>query len=504
VDRSASRPSLAPSAWWLASLVLVLHVGTAGRYGYFGDELYYLACARRPAWGYPDLGPASIALLRAWTGLVGTSLVAIRIVPAIASAVTVLLTALLARRLGGEARAQTIAALAVAVGPGFLIVGHYYSMNAFDPVCWSLAALALMRALGDGRPASWAMLGLVLGVGMLNKLSFLWLGGGIALALAVTQPGLYVTSGPWIMAAVAAAVTAPMIVWQTAHGWPTLEFVRNVLAYELAPVPVTTFFRNQALLVHPVVMPIAVLGLVRLLGGPAIVCGITYLTSLALLLGVGTSRAYYLLGAYPPLLAAGAVWLERLAARRAWPWLPPATGALVLAGGLATLPLAVPVLPVDRLIAYVQAIGFRNPQEDLRVTGDLPGHFANMCGWPEIVADVESAAAELSRPSRAVVLADDYMEAGALEELGRAVGLPPVVGTHDSWAMWPAPLAAPEQVILVGAIADRAFTWFDDVRIVGRIACTHCLPWRAGRAIAIGSGLRTSFATVLAEARHFD
>jgi 4-amino-4-deoxy-L-arabinose transferase-like glycosyltransferase len=118
VDRSASRPSLAPSAWWLASLVLVLHVGTAGRYGYFGDELYYLACARRPAWGYPDLGPASIALLRAWTGLVGTSLVAIRIVPAIASAVTVLLTALLARRLGGEARAQTIAALAVAVGAG--------------------------------------------------------------------------------------------------------------------------------------------------------------------------------------------------------------------------------------------------------------------------------------------------------------------------------------------------------------------------------------------------
>lgn len=504
MERPPSRPPLAKSVWWLAAAIVALHVVTAERYGYFGDELYYLACTRRLAWSYPDLGPASIALLRAWTAIAGTSLYALRIVPALASGATVVLTACLARRLGGGAVAQTIAGLALAIGPGFLIVGHYYSMNAFDLVCWSLAALALGRALDDGRARSWVWLGIAIGVGIMNKLTVVWLGAGIALALALTQPGLLMGAGPWLAVAVAGAITAPMVAWQVSNGWPTVEFVRNVLAYKLAPVALGTFVRNQALLVHPVALPLALVGLVQLLGGPAAVFGITYLTTAALLLGVGTSRAYYLLGAYPPLLAAGAVVLERVAARRRWSWLPGVVAALVVAGGAVTLPLAVPVLPVDRLIAYVQALGFHSPTEDLRVTGDLPGHFANMCGWPEIVADVESAAATLTAPSRAIVLADDYMEAGALEILGRAAGLPPVVGTHDSWALWPAPLDTPEQVILVGTIAEHGSTWFDDVRIVGRIDCTHCLPWRSGRAIAVASGLRTSFATMLAEARHLD
>ncbi len=488
--------------WGLAAVVLVVHVATSGRYGYFGDELYFLACTRRLAWSYVDLGPASIALLSAWTAVAGSSLVAIRIVPALAAVTTVVVTALLARRLGGGAAAQAIAALAVVIAPGFLVVDHYYSMNALDPAIWALAALLLLHALDDGRAGAWIALGVVLGLGLLNKLTVTWLGVGIAAGLAITRPRVLATAGPWVAGAIAALTAVPILVWQATHGWPTVEFIRNVLAYKLAPVPLGAFVRNQALLVHPLVFPIALVGLVRLLAGPAAALGVVYLTSAALLCGIGASKAYYMLGAYPPLIAAGGVAIE--AAARRWRPLSAAVSTALVVGGLASLPLAVPVLSVDGLLAYQRALGFSAPTEDRRVTGELPGHFANMHGWSEIVGHVRAASAGLAPGDGTVVLSDDYMEASAIEELGSAAGIPPVVGTHDSWAMWPSPTDAPARVVLVGTIAERATAWFDDVRVVDRIACTHCLPWRVGRPIAIASGLRVPFSTVLAEARHFD
>jgi hypothetical protein len=502
VDGPLTRATpLAASVYGLAGGLLALHVATSARYGYFGDELYFLACARRLAWSYVDLGPASIALLRAWTAIAGSSLTAIRIVPALAAALTVLVTALLARRLGGGPVAQTIAALAMVIAPGLLVVGHYYSMNALDPALWALAALAFLHTRDDGL-VPWIALGVVLGVGMLNKLSVAWLGAGLALGFVLTCPRVFAEAGPWVAAAITGVAVVPIVGWQMAHGWPTVEFVRNVLDHKLAPVPLVSFVRNQVLLIHPLVFPIAAIGLVRLLSGAGAALAVAYLATAALLYGIGASKAYYMLGAYPPLVAAGAVVVEQAARRR--PWIPGALATVLVVGGLASLPLALPVLPVERLIAYQQALGFTPPTEDKRVTGALPGHFANMHGWPEIVADVKAASASLATPGRAIVLADDYMEASALEQLGRAAGLPPIAGTHDSWAMWPPATDAPAEVVLVGRIADQASAWFDDVRVVGRIDCTHCLPWRVGRPIAIARGLRVPFATVLAQNRHFD
>jgi hypothetical protein len=43
---------------------LLVHLLTNGRYGYFRDELYYIACARHFDFGYVDQPPLSILLLR--------------------------------------------------------------------------------------------------------------------------------------------------------------------------------------------------------------------------------------------------------------------------------------------------------------------------------------------------------------------------------------------------------------------------------------------------------
>ena len=80
-DRPQLRPVSTASAVALVVLplaALVLHLAFAHGYGYFRDELYYLACTRHLAWGYVDQPPLSIGLLWIVTHTLGTSLPAIR------------------------------------------------------------------------------------------------------------------------------------------------------------------------------------------------------------------------------------------------------------------------------------------------------------------------------------------------------------------------------------------------------------------------------------------
>src|SRR5258708_6846604 len=82
---------------------LLVHILTNGRYGYFRDELYYIVCGQHLAFGYVDQPPLSILLLRLSQVLLGSSLFAIRLLPALAGAAAVAITGLIAGGLGGRA-----------------------------------------------------------------------------------------------------------------------------------------------------------------------------------------------------------------------------------------------------------------------------------------------------------------------------------------------------------------------------------------------------------------
>ena len=131
----------------LALFKLALLVWCATSYGYFRDELYYVACARRLAWGYVDHPPLSIALLAVVTKVYGQSLLSMRIVPAAAGALTLLLTARLARLFGAGTLGQGLAALSTLVAPALLGIDSVYSMNALESVFWTLTAGLVARAV---------------------------------------------------------------------------------------------------------------------------------------------------------------------------------------------------------------------------------------------------------------------------------------------------------------------------------------------------------------------
>ena len=169
----------APLAWslliGLALVRMALYLFSSGplAYGYMSDELYYLEGADRLAWGYVDHPPLSLALLKLVRGVLGDSLLALRLAPALAGCGTLILTASLARELGGGRTAQGLAALAALVAPVYLALTGFYSMNAFEPLLWTAAALLVARIINGADARYWLLLGAVLGLSLLNKISTL-------------------------------------------------------------------------------------------------------------------------------------------------------------------------------------------------------------------------------------------------------------------------------------------------------------------------------------------
>jgi hypothetical protein len=497
------RPPLARGALALVALgLLALHAAFLTRYGWFRDELYYLSCAKRLAWGYVDQPPFSIAVLALVRSLAGESLAAFRLTAALAAAVLALLTALIARELGGRRFAQVVAALAIALAPIGLGVGHIYSMNVIDLCFWALGTLLGLRAIAGAQPRTWLALGLVLGLGLLNKWSVLWLGAGLGVAL-VLSPGrrALATPWPWLAAALAGALFAPNVLWEVRHDWATLEFVRNASAHKMRAIEPLAFAINQLVVLGPGAAPLWMGGLVASLSPRRAAwrpLAVVWLVTVVILFANGSARAEYLALSCPALFAAGATWWEgrgRLA-RVTVPAL-----AIVLAVPLA--PLALPCLPPPAFASYQRALGLAPRSEERHRMGTLPQHYADMFGWPELADSVARVAAKLTPAERsaAIVVVDNYGEAGALERFG-AGRLPRIACQHNNWFYWP-PAWDGAVAIFVGRDSEEVAGEFRSVEVAGRAGHPLAMPYEQNLPIVIGRGFGPDFREAWAHGKHF-
>src|SRR5882762_7344019 len=171
---------------FFSAVALLTHLLTNGRYGYFRDELYYIACSRHLGFGYVDQPPFSILLLRLSQLLLGDSLFAIRLLPALAGAAIVALTGMIAREMGGRAWAIALACAGSLCALFNLAVGNFFSMNAFEPLFWMGAVYLLFRIINGGSPTLWLWFGVLLGLGIENKHSTVFFGVGIFAGLLLT------------------------------------------------------------------------------------------------------------------------------------------------------------------------------------------------------------------------------------------------------------------------------------------------------------------------------
>src|SRR6202022_2293205 len=111
---------------------LLFHCYFNNRYGYFRDEFDYMSCGDHLAWGYVDQPPLIPFLIHICRALLGDSLRSIRFIPALASSVLVIQTAILAREFGGRRFALLLSAVTILIAPQYLSDGSLLGTNRLE------------------------------------------------------------------------------------------------------------------------------------------------------------------------------------------------------------------------------------------------------------------------------------------------------------------------------------------------------------------------------------
>ena len=509
-DERAAWRVLVPIA--CVALIVEWLPGVLGPYGAFIDEFYYLACAAHPAWGYVDHPPLSIAMLAVIRWLAGDSLLVLRFVPAALAASVAIATGLLARRLGAGAFGQALAALGMVTAGVPMVMFSFYSMNALDVLLWTLLFHVLVGIEEDERPGRWILFGVILGLGFLNKHTILLLPFSLVPAMLLTPARRQLVRPAFGLGLLVAAVIAlPNVLWQVAHGWPSLEFYRNADLLKNYPTPPLDVLVQQILFMNPGAFLVWLAGLVFLLGrgqeGRLRHLGIAYLLLLAMLMVGQRSRPDRLTPMYPLLFAAGGVALEQLARRRRLGWLRPATIGSVVIGGLVFAPVGIPLLPPSLVSSYGARLGIV-PQIEAGAgkRSPLPQWSSDRLDWQLFVDDVARVVQRLPAPERAhtAILAPSYGQAGALELLGRGHHLPPVYSGHNNYSLWGPPPDSVTTLVVVGFSEDKLRRAFAQVEFAGMHRCERCTPWRDEMPIWIARERTRAMAELWGALRHFE
>jgi hypothetical protein len=458
----------------LALAKLVFHLATAGRYGIFRDELYYLACSEHLDLGYVDQPPL-IAFV-AWIArhLFGESLIGLRLLPALAGAATVWLTGKLTREMGGGVFAQALAALAIIAAPLFLLLNHWLTMNAFEPLIWLGCVWCIVRAINQGDPHYWLGFGLLLGLGMENKYTTAFFALAVFVALLLTPQRRFLSNAwIWIGALAALLIFLPNLIWLIRHDFPFLELMHNIrgTTRDVVRGPVA-FIADQAMLLNPIAFPLWLGGLGWLFlnrdGSRYRILGWVYLLMLVAFMAM-KGKNYYISAAYPMLFAAGAIAFEKMT-RAKGHWSRLVYVGLLVAATCLLAPTVSPILPVTTYIRYQKALGLEPPKAENQPTGPLPQYFADEFGWEEMTREVARVYHELPPEQRAAtaIFANSYGQAGAIDFFGKKYGLPKAIGNHQNYWLWGPRDYTGESVIVLGSDGSGDREHFATVEAVGR------------------------------------
>jgi Dolichyl-phosphate-mannose-protein mannosyltransferase len=431
----------------VAGLMVSGLLALSGAYGFHGDEMYYIVAGRHPAFGYVDQPPLTPLLSAASVAVLGVTPTAVRVLPALEMALVVVLTALIARDLGGSRRAQVLAAFTAALS-GYLGAGHLDTTTDPDLLAWAVIVWLLVKLLAGGDRRLWLAVGVTAGIGLENKDTLLFLAAGLAAGLVLTRRWDVVRC-PWAWAALGIALLlwAPNLAWQAMNGWPQITMASQIAGYagdnRAQIVPLLWLFTG------PLLFPVSAAGLVWVLGAKAAApwraIGVAALVALGLV-AVSGGKAYYAIGSAPFFMAAGAILLDRWLGRGHRRLRAASLAAAAATSAALIVYLTLPVLPVA---TYART----------SLPSTVPDT-ANEIGWPRFVTTVEHVVATLppAQRARAVIVTDDYSEASPLVLLG--TGLPPVFSGHNAYWDWGPPPTDRTVVVHVGDWRPAAWSQF--------------------------------------------
>jgi len=477
-------------------------------YGIFRDELYYIACANRTAFGYVDQPPLSIWILAGWKYLLGDSLFVIRLLPAFISSITIFFLGLFTFRLGGGKSAVIIAMLTFMLTPIFLGMTTIYSMNVFDFFFWILAAYIFLQICESSNSNLWYVLGVVIGLGLLNKTSMLWLSAGVLVGTLFTPLREELkTKYPYIAAGIAFLIFSPYIIWNLTYDFAHLEFMRNAAVHKYGGLTPLSLILDMILIFNPVSILIWIPGIIfyffnknsRLFRPLGYIWVITF----AILFINWHSKAEYLAPAFQILFAGGAVQIVKWNTRKSK--IKYALAVPVVVINLLLAPYARPLLPVQTFIEYQSILTLGASNSEGKQLADLPQFYADMFGWKGLAQDVDKVYRSLSDEDKkhTVIYCSNYGEAAALEYFGKKYHLPKVICPHNNyWYWWPEKLNA-TTVIILGGTAEQHLDALEECTLAGIHKSKYAMPYENNLNIFIGRGLKIPLEKIKQELKRF-
>jgi hypothetical protein len=468
----------------IAAAKFALQFYTSHRYGYFVDELYYIACSDHLAWGYVDQPPLIALAIHIERLLFGDSLAALRFFAVLSGVAKVIVTALLARELGGRIFAQGLTALILLIAPAFLAADSLMTMNSFEPLIWTGCAYIAVRAIHSGNPKLWLWFGLLAGIGLENKHSMLIFGAGVVAGLLLTpQRRFFASPWIWIAGLIAFLIFLPNLLWNIQHHFPFLEIQANIRArgrdVSLSPL---AFFSQEFLLMLPLSAPVWIVGLWFYLGSekgkPYRALGWAWIFCAVAILAL-SPRVYYLFPAFPLLFAAGSVQWENWLAAPRWRPLKIAHATFMIAMAAAMAPLATPVLSAENYIQYTRAIHVSPPALENHQLGPLPQLYADQFGWKEMTEVVARAYNNLPANVRArtAIFGQNYGQAGAIDFFGPHYGLPKAISGHQNYFLWGPHGYTGDSMIVLDDRQSHLEELFSSVEKVGHVEHPYSMPY---------------------------
>jgi hypothetical protein len=400
-------------------------------YGFHRDELLHLSVSEHLDWGFMEFPPliALIGKISYW--LFDYSLIGVRLFPTLAGVGILILCCLIAKELGGKSKAILLAGICILAFLPFYRNHTLFQPVAFDQLFWTLGFYFIIKFINSQNKKFLILLGITLGLGLMNKYTiFVW-AFGIVIGLFFYQKGtLFKNKWLYISALISLLIFLPNLIWQAQNDFPLLKHLQALNGNQLGEINPMQFGLEQ--LNFPFTLIISLFGLVALIVDKNLkkyrtvgIASIVIFSTMWLL----NSKAYYVFAIYPVLFAAGVVKIESLLIKKPiWVYV---IAIITLVPSIYFIPELTPILPIEKYVAYAQ-------KEEQNGRVELTGDYADMFGWEEQVKLVDSVYQSLSpkEKSNCVLWAENYGEAGALQILGKKYNLPNPISRHGSFWTW--------------------------------------------------------------------
>ena len=280
-------------------------------YGYHRDEMYYVAIGDGWSFSNLDMLPLAPLYLRLFTCLFGHSITVIHLASSICCACTLGVACLMTKELGGKLYAIALTGTFMLFS-GFAIFGSIFTYDSPGILIWVAALYGALRALKENNPRWWLLVGILVGTGMLNKVTVVFLPLALVVSLLlVPQRSFFKSKWFWIAGGVVIPFIIPFVAWQFRNNWYFLSFAAQYTSEMSYRAPFLAFLWNQILPNNVLTLPVWFAGLLLLMFSPQWktyrLFGICYLF-LFLTFYILHTPFYFLMPLYAVLISVGSIW----------------------------------------------------------------------------------------------------------------------------------------------------------------------------------------------------